>query len=79
MKTLKIDDSPEKILVVDDNPQNLRILYTLLSNEGFDVRPVLNAEQALLFLTKASLPDLILLDIKMPEMNGFQLCEQLKS
>jgi len=79
MKTLKIDDSPEKILVVDDNPQNLRILYTLLSNKGFDVRPVLNAEQALLCLTNVSLPDLILLDIKMPEMNGFQLCEQLKS
>ena len=79
MKTLPVHDAPTKILVIDDNPQNLRLLYSLLSKEEYDVRPVTSAEQALLTIKKSSPPDLILLDIKMPEMNGFQLCEQLKS
>ncbi|MBF0452159.1 MAG: response regulator [Candidatus Magnetomorum sp.] len=72
-------DAPEKILVVDDNPKNLRVLYSLLSAKGYDVRPVLTPEQALLSVQGETPPDLILLDIMMPEMNGFQLCEQLKA
>lgn len=66
-----------KILVVDDVPENLRLLKTLLKNEGYDVRFAPNAKFALASLTQF-VPDLILLDIMMPEMDGYTLCEQLK-
>jgi len=66
-----------KILVVDDVPENLRLLKSLLKNEGYDVRFAPNAKFALASLTRF-VPDLILLDIMMPEMDGYALCEQLK-
>jgi len=78
MKTIQVH-APIKILVVDDNPQNLRLLYSLLSKEKYDVRPVTSAAQAMKSIQESSPPDLILLDIKMPDMNGFQLCEYIKS
>ncbi|PZD73170.1 Sensor histidine kinase TmoS [Acaryochloris thomasi RCC1774] len=66
------------ILVVDDTPANLRLLMKLLTDQGYGVRPV--AEGALA-LTAAQLvpPDLILLDIKMPGMDGYEVCRQLKA
>lgn len=66
-----------KILVVDDVPENLRLLKGLLKNEGYDVRFAPNAKFALASLTRF-LPDLILLDIMMPEMDGYELCVHLK-
>ncbi|MDJ1177414.1 response regulator [Roseofilum sp. BLCC_M91] len=66
-----------KILVIDDVPENLRLLKSLLKNEGYDVRFAPNAKFALASLTRF-VPDLILLDIMMPEMDGYALCEQLK-
>ncbi|KPA13933.1 signal transduction histidine kinase [Candidatus Magnetomorum sp. HK-1] len=68
-----------KILVVDDKPQNLHVLFTLLTKQGYEVRPVLNAEQALSNAWGTNPPDLILLDIMMPEINGFEVCENLKT
>ncbi len=67
----------ESILVVDDTPANLRLLSQMLSQEGYRVRAVTSGARALASV-RVSRPDLILLDIKMPEMNGIQVCEQLK-
>ncbi|MCF8130406.1 MAG: response regulator [Deltaproteobacteria bacterium] len=66
------------ILVVDDSKMNLRILVEALSSEGYPVRPALNREMALEAAQKEA-PDLILLDILMPGMNGYQVCEAIKS
>jgi signal transduction histidine kinase len=66
------------LLVVDDTPDNLRLLSTMLSEQGYKVRKVINGPLALRVVSVAS-PDLILLDINMPEMNGYEVCEQLKA
>jgi len=66
------------ILVVDDTPLNLGGLVTILSERGHMVRPASSASMALRTL-EAGLPDLILLDIRMPDMDGYELCEKLKS
>jgi PAS domain S-box-containing protein len=66
------------ILVVDDTPANLRLLTELLSQQGYDVRPALNGTLALA-AAKMMPPDLILLDIMMPDMDGYAVCEQLKA
>jgi len=68
----------QDILVVDDNPDNIRFLSRLLSEQGYRVRKAINAELALNAI-RFSKPDLILLDILMPNTNGYQLCEQIKS
>jgi sigma-B regulation protein RsbU (phosphoserine phosphatase) len=66
------------ILIVDDTPANLRLLAKMLSDRGYHVRPVTDGQLAL-SAVKAQPPDLILLDIRMPGMNGFQFCEILKA
>lgn len=66
------------ILVVDDSPSNLQILVRMLGESGYKVRPVPNGALALMAARNAP-PDLILLDITMPDMDGFQVCEALKS
>jgi light-regulated signal transduction histidine kinase (bacteriophytochrome) len=63
---------------VDDTPDNLRLLSTVLSKRGFQVRKALDGQQAIAS-AQADIPDLILLDIKMPEMSGYEVCEILKS
>ncbi|MFB2838998.1 response regulator [Floridanema evergladense] len=65
------------ILVVDDTPDNLRLLVGMLTENGYKVRPVMDGELALTG-AKAMLPDLILLDINMPTMNGYEVCKKLK-
>lgn len=67
----------ESILVVDDTQANLRLLMNLLGNQGYKVRPVPNGELALISV-RASSPDLILLDINMPGLSGYEVCETLK-
>jgi len=70
---------PEKtILVVDDTPANLRLLVGLLTERGYTVRPAPNGTLALGF-ARSTPPDLILLDIKMPGMDGYEVCKQLKA
>jgi len=66
------------ILVVDDTPANLRLLSGMLAEQGYKVRSVINGQMALT-ATQAAPPDLILLDINMPEMNGYEVCERLKA
>ncbi|MEC4805633.1 MAG: diguanylate cyclase [Jaaginema sp. PMC 1079.18] len=65
------------ILVVDDRPNNLRLLSTMLLEQGYQVRKAIDAEMALTAIETAY-PDLILLDILMPNMNGYELCQVLK-
>lgn len=65
------------IVVVDDNPDNLRLLAGLLSENDYKVRLTSNGNHALVTIQKEA-PDLILLDIMMPGMDGFEVCRQLK-
>lgn len=70
--------APADILVVDDTPANLDVLVEMLGEQGFRARPVLSG---FLALQSARLqpPDLILLDVNMPEMNGYEVCQRLKA
>jgi CheY-like chemotaxis protein len=65
------------ILVVDDNPRNLQLLGTILTENDYETAVFLSGAQALEFAQK-ELPDLILLDIMMPEMDGYEVCVRLK-
>jgi len=71
------NDSIDDILIVDDTPANLRLLSTMLAEQGYHVRPVLNGALAL-EAAVARPPALILLDIRMPGINGYEVCERLK-
>jgi two-component system, sensor histidine kinase and response regulator len=64
------------ILVVDDTIENLRLLASMLNGQGYEVRPVTNGKQALAAIERDP-PDLILLDISMPEMDGYEVCRRL--
>ena len=66
------------ILIVDDAPANLRLLSQMLTKYGYKVRAVINGSHAL-EAVKMSSPDLILLDIMMPGLSGYEVCEQLKA
>ncbi len=65
------------ILIVDDTPANLRLLAGMLGEQGYKVRPAPNGKLALM-AARAAPPDLILLDINMPGMNGYEVCAALK-
>lgn len=69
---------PASILIVDDIPTNLKVLFNILMQSGFQVSVAKNGESALLKVEQA-LPDLILLDILMPGINGFETCRRLKA
>ncbi len=66
------------ILAVDDTPENLGVLFDYLDQFGFTVLLVQNGENALK-QAEDNLPDLILLDIMMPDLNGFEVCQRLKA
>ncbi|HEY9669756.1 MAG TPA: response regulator [Coleofasciculaceae cyanobacterium] len=66
------------ILIVDDNPANLELLSGILSEEGYKVRLIPDGQLALMSV-QSTRPDLILLDILMPEIDGYQVCEELKA
>ena len=73
-----VPDEPASILVVDDTPANLQVLAGMLKERGYKVRPAPGGKLALL-AARHDPPDLILLDINMPEMNGYEVCQQLKA
>jgi CheY-like chemotaxis protein len=66
------------ILIVDDNPQNLKLARVVLANEGFDVQVASNAEDALQLLRTVT-PGLILMDVQLPGMDGLELTRRLKA
>lgn len=71
---------PHKILIVDDEEDTVRLASKLLENKGFKVITAFNGEEALqkVYQNENNPPDLILLDIKMPKKNGFEVCQKLK-
>jgi response regulator RpfG family c-di-GMP phosphodiesterase len=73
----KIIKNKAKILVVDDTPASLKLLTDIMKGEGYDVRSAISGELAL-NAAAGNPPDLILLDIRMPEMDGFEVCRRLK-
>jgi diguanylate cyclase (GGDEF)-like protein len=74
----RITAAKADILLVDDTPDNLRLLSTALSQRGYKVRGAIDGNMALMGANAAP-PDLILLDICMPGMSGYEVCERLKS
>jgi two-component system sensor histidine kinase/response regulator len=67
-----------RILVVDDVTKNLQVVGTVLRNEGYEVMPAASGAEALKCV-RAQLPDLILLDLMMPDMDGLEVCRRLKA
>ena len=67
----------DNIVIVDDNPNNLQVLASILQKDGYKVRPALSGELALRAID-AQLPDLVLLDVRMPGMDGYETCHRLK-
>ena len=65
------------ILLVDDNPQNLAALSKILSDQGYRIRTAINGQVALRSV-QTMIPDLVLLDIRMPELDGYEVCRRLK-
>jgi two-component system, cell cycle response regulator DivK len=70
--------SGDRVLVVDDNPTNLKLLRVLLTGEGYDVRTAYDAEQAISLLASFH-PILILMDLQLPGMDGLELTRRLKA
>lgn len=68
----------QSILIVDDTPANLRLLSGILADQEYMVRPVMDGAMAI-SAAQTEPPDLILLDIMMPEMSGYEVCERLKA
>jgi len=71
-------NSPPRILVVDDNETNRDILCTRLGMQGFDLVQAADGEEALAMVREQH-PDLILLDVMMPKLDGFEVCRRLKA
>jgi two-component system sensor histidine kinase/response regulator len=72
------ETTSERILVVDDQEVNVNALVGMLEPLGFEIVPVTSGEQALQRVS-ASSPDLILLDVMMPEMDGFEVCHRIRT
>ena len=69
---------PERILLVDDQPENLRFLQAVLEPYGYSISSASSGEEALR-LTGTDPPDLILLDVVMPEMKGYEVCRRIRA
>lgn len=77
LDSLAVNQTTADILIVDDIPDNIRFLSKLLLEQGFNVRKALNGEMALTAVYTTP-PDLILLDVNMPGMSGYDVCKLLK-
>lgn len=75
---MKIEKKQHSILIADDNPNNLKVLSSMLEEQGYKVRVSQNGEQVMKSV-KLMKPDLILLDIHMPILDGYETCKQLKA
>lgn len=76
-KNFQLHKTPD-ILAIDDTPANLQLLAGMLKERGYRVRPVPNGKLGIQ-AAKKEVPDLVLLDINMPGMNGYEVCQQMKS
>jgi two-component system, sensor histidine kinase and response regulator len=76
--SLPIELRGATLLIVDDKPQNLRLISDFLAEQGFDLMLTRSGEQALQ-KAQLALPDLVLLDVRMPEPDGFEVCRRLKA
>ena len=74
---MEINPSEYKILIVDDVMSNVLLLKVLLTNEKFQIATAINGNQALEQVKKENL-DIILLDVKMPDMSGYEVAQRLK-
>lgn len=74
----KLGNKSSLIMIVDDNPQNLKLLENMLGEEGYMISAFLDGSMALKAAAKKP-PDLILLDINMSGLNGYEVCERLKA
>jgi class 3 adenylate cyclase/CheY-like chemotaxis protein len=70
-------NSPPKILVVDDTARNVKLLADLLSVKGYSIATAASGREALALLNTAP-PDLVLLDVVMPEMSGYEVCRKIR-
>jgi two-component system, NtrC family, sensor kinase len=70
--------SESTILIIDDNPTNLEVLYTALDQAGYKVLVEMDGQSGIEAVQRHS-PDLILLDVMMPGIDGFETCRRLKS
>src|SRR5438105_9304818 len=70
--------NPPRILIVDDNATNRDILRTRLGTQGYELSQAADGEEALA-AAKEHLPDLILLDVMMPKLDGIEVCRRLKA
>src|ERR1044072_4080018 len=70
-------NTPAKILVVDDTPRNVKLLADLLSVKGYAVMTAVSGAEALSKLGEEP-PDLVLLDVVMPEMSGYEVCRKIR-
>jgi len=73
----KLERSPQRVLVVDDEPANVGLLTRLMTGLGYQVRSASNGELALAEVARER-PDLVLLDVNMPKIDGFEVCRRLK-
>lgn len=72
-----MDPNKFKILIVDDNPKNIQLLANILDSEGYEIEYTTNGYEAIEWSKELSF-DLILLDIMMPEINGYDVCTKIK-
>ena len=70
--------TPPRILIVDDNPTNVKVLQTRLAAEGYEIVTAADGEEALA-AARQHAPDLILLDVMMPKLDGFEVCRRLRA
>ncbi|RKZ79338.1 MAG: REC domain-containing diguanylate cyclase, partial [Candidatus Parabeggiatoa sp. nov. 3] len=77
MSNHEIDLKQAKVLMVDDTPANIDVLRKVLAKEGYQLFFANSGEKALKIANRA-LPDLILLDVMMPDMDGYETCRRLK-
>ena len=71
-------DEKSLVLIVDDHPLNLKVLGTILRKHGFSLAVATSGREALDFVSR-KLPDLILLDVMMPEIDGYEVCRMIKN
>lgn len=71
------DEKIGRIMIVDDNPENLRTLKAMLEGQGYETLAAISGELALETLNEIT-PDLIFLDVMMPGMDGYEVCERIK-